>query len=136
MAKATIINSNGPVITPAAGATLASVTVAAAQAKGWQNGTVFYFKIVAYINGTTVETVDDDNVKILENGTQIAAGISVPSNPTSGTPASPTVFEGNAIWNGVNAPIQIETIGAGTTGSVYHATVMATQIDTTDDLPT
>jgi hypothetical protein len=136
MARQTIVNSNGGLTGPAAGATMASVTVAAAQAAGWQAGTWFFWRILCYINGTTAQATDDDNVKILTNGAQLANKLSVASNATTGTPATISEFTGNAQWNGVNAPIQFETNAAGTSTAVYHGTVFATAIDTTDDLPT
>jgi hypothetical protein len=133
MAKQTLINSNGPVTGPAAGATLASITVAAAQAAGWQNGTWFTYVITAYIDGTTAVATDDDNVKLLINGAQLANKMSVNGNGNTAAPLS--TYEGNAQWNGVNAPIQFETNAAGTGTAIYHGTVTATAIDTTDDLP-
>jgi hypothetical protein len=135
MAKQTIVNSNGAQTAPAAGATLASVTVAAAQAAGWQAGTWFYWQIVAYIDGTGVPATDDDNCKILINGSQLANKLSLNGNGAAAGGGYLSEFSGDAQWNGTNAPIQFETNAAGSAAAVYHGTVMATAIDTQDDLP-
>jgi hypothetical protein len=132
MAKASVFNTIGPVTGPAASATLANITVAAAQAAGWQNGTWFYWTVDAFIDGTATPATDDDNVKILVNGALLSR-VSINGNGNAAAPMA--VYEGNAQWNGVNLPIQVEANAAGTGTAIYHATVSAVAIDTTDDLP-
>jgi len=101
-----------------------------------------YYKVdwTFYIDGTTASATDDDNIGVIPFGNgafSSALPLAIPATPAGVTPV---VTKYSFIWQYQNQSSMIaflvpKTVAAGTTGSVYHASAVVTQVDTTDDQP-
>jgi len=106
-------NAEGSVTSPAANTVIASIAAPAAGA--------YQVYVTFNLAGTVTQGTDNNNIKLIANGATLATL----DNTIQATEQIFGPFYVQA--NGSN-PIQLQTVGAGTAGSIYSATITATEI--------
>jgi hypothetical protein len=105
---------------PSAGGTLVSITP----------GTVGLWEItgVVAISGTTVGTVETNNLMLLANGSTLISAITYPVQSTTGgngpTPLPATIVQ----MTGTANTVQVQAVANSTASSVYSATLVARRV--------
>jgi hypothetical protein len=116
LAYATSSNSSGVVTSPGAGASIAATSSVSAG--------VYDVTVTVFITGTTA-TADINNCRLTAAGNSVGR-IIAPINGTSGANSNAvTTFRVNMGSNGTFAVI---AVGAGTTGAIYAASVIANRV--------
>lgn len=119
-AGAASVNAHGVATGPAAAAALASIVVGSLQ-----SGVRYQVTCIAFLNGTTASPADDDNIRVLFNGSTIMV---VPVDGTAGNIGRVVqVSAVSAPSNGVNA-IVAQAVGNATATAIYHVTLIATPL--------
>lgn len=114
----TSVSAHGSVTSPTA-----NQAIAAIPASDLVAGVQYSVTAYVYVDGTTAAATDDDNMQVNVNATSIAK-IPYNADTSDASPYAFTIPVSPAV-NGTNQ-LTVSAIAAGTTGSVYHATIVAT----------